>query len=953
MNVLRAQPRARSARATARTRRPSDAERRDERRRPARPRRAPRRVQAEEQRAGAREAARSSSAARPGVGKTYAMLEVARRLARRGRRRRRRLRRDARPRRDRRAARRARGAAAPAGRATADARSRSSISTPRSRAAPQVLLLDELAHTNAPGSRHAKRWQDVDGAARRRHRRAHDAQRPARREPERRGRADHRTSRVRETVPDAILERADEIELVDLPPEELLAAARGGQGLRPGAGASAPRGTSSSAGNLLALRELALRRTAERVDAEVQAYRAQHGHRGDLARAASASSSASGPSPALGAAGARGAAHGGRAARALGRGLRRAPAAAPLCRGRSRAARDATCGSPSRSAARSSAARATRPPRRSSSYARKHNVTRIVVGKPTHPRWRDLVRGSLLDEVVRGSGDIDVHVISGERRGRRPRRRRADGPRRRRRRRRRTRAVSSRSPSPRVARRRRCASGVDLADIAMLYLVAIAIDRGASGPRAVAPRVRALGRRPSTSSSCRPIYTFAVSDLRHLLTFAMMFGAGVVISDARPDRIRRQTAAARERERRTRRALRAHPRARGRAGRRARSRTAAARQIRELFGAAAVAARARPDGAQRALVAGCAPRSSLAEPRRTRRAVGRSSTRKPAGRGTDTLPGRARARVPLLAEGGRSACSRSLPTPETRFADPSQRHLLDTFVAPDRARARARAARRGSAHARALRAEAEEMRSSLLSAVSHDLRTPLAVDHREPRRALRDGRPSSTPRRSGRAARRRSATKPARLERLVGEPPRHDAARVGRTSELKKRVGAARGDRRLGAERGSRRRLDGRAVRTERPEPDALIAVDPVLFEQVLVNLLENAVKYTPAGHADRGARARRDAGIVEIEVADRGPGLPPGDEARIFEKFYRGAQPGERRRARPRDLPRHRARRTAARSARRIADGGGAVVPHHAAAVGEAPPRSRARSRSERRSSA
>ena len=207
--------------------------------------------------------------AAPGVGKTYTMLEARSGAARRRRRRRGRLRRDARPARDRGAARGPRAPAPAAALATAARASRSSTSTPRSRAGPTLVLVDELAHTNAPGSRHAKRWQDVDELL--------DA-----------GidvyttlNVQHLESlndvvaqitgvTVRETVPDAILDRADEIELVDLPAEELLERLAEGKVYVPEQAGRAAENFFRE-GNLIALRELALRRTAERVDAQMRA----------------------------------------------------------------------------------------------------------------------------------------------------------------------------------------------------------------------------------------------------------------------------------------------------------------------------------------------------------------------------------------------------------------------------------------------------------------------------------------------------------------------------------------------------------------------------------------------------------------------------------------------------------------------------------------------------------
>jgi two-component system sensor histidine kinase KdpD len=90
------------------------------------------------------------------------------------------------------------------------------------------------------------------------------------------------------------------------------------------------------------------------------------------------------------------------------------------------------------------------------------------------------------------------------------------------------------------------------------------------------------------------------------------------------------------------------------------------------------------------------------------------------------------------------------------------------------------------------------------------------------------------------------------------------------------------------------RRLAGRRVAVSIPDDQPLVSVDPVLVGQLFVNLLENAAKYTPAG-AEVEIRAAREGGTLVVDVADRGPGIPPGDEERVFERFHRGAHPGVR----------------------------------------------------------
>jgi two-component system sensor histidine kinase KdpD len=181
------------------------------------------------------------------------------------------------------------------------------------------------------------------------------------------------------------------------------------------------------------------------------------------------------------------------------------------------------------------------------------------------------------------------------------------------------------------------------------------------------------------------------------------------------------------------------------------------------------------------------------------------------------------------------------------------------------------------------RARTEEMRSSLLSAVSHDLRTPLAAITGAAT-TLRDRAASVEPA-QGRELLETICEEAERLERLVVnllDMTRLESGTIEVKREwvpLEEIVGSALS--RLEPQ------LAARTVRTELPADLPLLSVDPVLLGQVFVNLLENAVKHTPADSPiEIAARAR--AGDVEIEVADRGPGLPAGVEAQVFEKFFR-----------------------------------------------------------------
>src|SRR4051812_10448259 len=278
---------------------------------------------------------------------------------------------------------------------------------------PALLLVDELAHTNAPGSRHAKRWQDVEEllAAGLDVYTAFNVQ--------------HLESLndligkitgivVRETVPDSLLERADQVELVDLPPEELLKRLQEGKVYLP---EQAERAMQSffRPGNLIALRELALRKTAERVEAQMQRYRELHGV-AETWPVAERLLVAVGSGP--------NAARLVRAARRLAERLRAewvvvyVETPAEL-----RAAKEEREGvwQTLRLAERLGAETVVlsglsgeRPAAEILRYARRRNVSKIVVGKPVRPRWRDVFFGSVRDQLERESGDVDVYVIAGE-----------------------------------------------------------------------------------------------------------------------------------------------------------------------------------------------------------------------------------------------------------------------------------------------------------------------------------------------------------------------------------------------------------------------------------------------------------------------------------------------------------------------------------------------------------
>jgi len=736
---------------------------------------------------------------------------------------------------------------------------------------PRILLLDELAHTNAPGSRHAKRWQDalelLDAGI----------------EVYTTLNVQHVDSlndvvaqitrvQVRETVPDHILERADEIEIVDIAPEELLQRLREGKVYLPDQ-AERARDHFFKHGNLLALRELALRIMAERVDADVLAYRREQGVDASWPTAERLLVCV-GPSP--------DSARIVRAARRIAAGLR-APWIA--------AAVEATARPPLNDEDRESLEAHLRLAESLGAevvrltgvdvaetileHARRRNVTRILLGKPRHARWRDRLRGSLVDEIIRGSGEIDVNVLSGDTE---PDAARARA------------EPQKHAPLPGLdlvraavivglttAFARAVKSVVDVPDVEMLFLLGVMVVGLTSG-RTASTFAAALAVASYDFFFVPPYLTFAVRDARYVLTFAMMFGVSLVISTL-ARRLRLQQLAAVDRERTTG-ALFALTRDLAAALDAAGVGAVCARAVAEAFDAEAVVLQRR--GEELHPLASW-PSGTELEPSALAVARWVTDHGEPAGRGTDTLPGE---RVLCVQVRSGSEVLGALAVRRERALGGRQRNFLDALtrqvgLALDRVRLAE------EARAAALRARTEELRSGLLSTVSHDLRTPLAAITGAAT-ALRDGPPLSIDQRGEMLG--TIVEEAERLERLVGnllDMTRLDSGTVEPKREwvpLVEVVG--------GALTRLERRLAGRPVKVDIPEDLPLAWVDPVLLQQLFLNLFENALKYT-ADDAPLDVKATREGGTLLVEVADRGPGIPPGEEERIFERFHRGPQAG------------------------------------------------------------
>jgi two-component system sensor histidine kinase KdpD len=734
---------------------------------------------------------------------------------------------------------------------------------------PGLILVDELAHTNAPGSRHAKRWQDVEELL--------DA-----------GIDVYATLNVqhidslndvvaqvtgvivRETVPDRVLDEATEIRLIDLPPDELIERLAAGKVYVP---EQAQRAIDNffRKGNLIALRELALRRTAERVDAQMQVYKTAHGISRVWATADRVLVCVS-PSPSS----LRIVRAASRMATSLHAPFIAAYVETPVSlRNSDRDRRRVTehLQLAEKLGAESVVLRGERAAEETVRYARSRNVTKIVLGKPAHPRWRDLVTRSFLDEVVRASGDIDVYVISGDPEAeRRP----AEPPR-----------ASAVRPGPYVASVAvvLAATAVawslfehrQLADVVMIYLLGIILVamRLGYGPSLVAAVLSVL---LLDFFFVPPFFSFAVSDFQHVVTFGVMLVVATVVSGL-TRRIRLQADAAAHRERRT---ASLYSMARELAATRATGNLVrvAVSHVHEVFDARVSVSLVQPGGSLENVAEGDG--AFTPDDKEAAVAAWAFEHDKPAGRDTDTLPASRALYIPLREVHGPLGVLGVMPDDAARFADTEQRQLLAMF-ASQIASALERAQLAEQAQRAHLQIEEERLRSSLLSAVSHDLRTPLSVITGAAN-ALLDAEAvlTAAARRDLEETIQEEAQRLNHLVRNLLDMTRIASGAVKVTKEwqpIEGVVGAALG--RVDSV------LKGRPVDVHVPPSLPLASIDAVLVEQVLINLLENAAKYTPSGTPIE-ISAHQDKSDIVMEVADRGPGIPPGLSDKIFEKFYR-----------------------------------------------------------------
>jgi len=732
---------------------------------------------------------------------------------------------------------------------------------------PGLLLVDELAHTNAPGSRHSKRWQDVL-------------------ELLDRGIDVYTTLNiqhletlndivaritgviVRETVPDSVLERAD-VELVDLPPEELLDRLKEGKVYVPD---MAERAVQSffKMSNLSALRELSLRATAEGVAAVVESYRRRQAPEA-IWPTRERLLVAVGPGPSS--------AKLVRATRRMAAGLHAEWLAVFVDSQAQRLSETARSSAIDnlRLAGQLGAQTLTLTTRDvvegMLDLARQRNVTKLVVGKSARQRWKEILRGSIVDQLVQKSGDIDVYVIRGEGPAAEP-------------------APSALAKKPETppweyvvaAGAAAAVTLLDflvspylaLTDLIMLYLAG-AVLVASRGHRRPAALYSILAVLCFDFFFVPPRFTFSVSSGDYLVTFVVMAAVALFISGLTV-RIQAQAESARLGEMRT---AAMHSLSRELAGTRGVQAIldVAARHVAEVFDSDIIALMQGERGALEVRSASGAKRELDEKERSVAQWVfdlGQS-----AGLGTQTLPVVNALYAPLTGAEGPVGVLRVQPHSRERLLIPDQMLLLESFahqiglaLEVDRLQESARQSQ--------IDAETERLRSSLLSSVSHDLRTPLAAIIGSATSLLQDAGAPLT--HKARELVENVIEEGQWLARLVAnliETTRLETGAVALRKEpgsIEEIAGSALG--RLEA------MLARREITTSVPPDLPLVPMDGVLIEQVFMNLLENAARHTPEGTPIAvTARAEKDRLIVE--VADRGPGVPPEDLEKVFEKFY------------------------------------------------------------------
>lgn len=739
---------------------------------------------------------------------------------------------------------------------------------------PQLVLVDELAHSNAPGSRHPKRYLDVEELLSR----GIDVYTTLN--------IQHVESlndvvaqitriRVRETVPDSIIDRADDIEIVDITPEDLIKRLREGKVYLP---KTAERATENyfSAGNLTALRELALRRTAQRVDDQLLSHMQAN--------------AISGPWSA-----------GERVLVCIDE----QPHSAALIRyarrqvDRLRTPWTALYVETSRAATLSEddkdrIATTLRLAEHLGgevvtlngydvaqdiiTYALAHNFSHIVIGKPQKSRLREMFEGSVSHNLIRSAGNLSVHVISGSQQDKPPLRQVAVA------------KNQTFTLRPYLLSLGYIAAAVvvggllsrvlDVRNLALVFLMAVLVTAVTSGMR---PALFASAMSALTFNFffLVPLYTLDIGDAESVIALSIFISVALIASNLTA-RVHRQAADARNRARTTEGLYQFSKKLAG-AGTLEDVLWATVYQIAAMLKVRVVVL--LPDDASAntaiAVRAGYPPDDTLVD---ADIAAARWAWEhdRPAGRGADTLPGAKRLYLPLRTGGNTIGVVGLDDDRQGPLLTPEQRRLFDA-LSEQAALAIARIQLVDDLDRAQLAVEADRLRSALLTSISHDLKTPLAAIL---------GAAGTLKDYSGALP---DEDRTELLTTVVDEAERLNRFIANLLDMTRIEAGAMQPNKSLhylGDIVGSALKRAAKILINHRVETDIapdvpMLKLDPVLFEQVLFNLLDNAAKYAPEGSFVH-ISGRLEQDTVVVHISDEGVGIPVGDVKRIFDSFYR-----------------------------------------------------------------
>ena len=734
---------------------------------------------------------------------------------------------------------------------------------------PALILMDELAHSNAPGSRHPKRWQDIEELL------------EAGIDVFTTVNVQHLESlndvvsgvtgiQVRETVPDPFFDAANEVVLVDLPPDDLRQRLKEGKVYIAGQAERAIEHFFRK-GNLIALREMALRRTADRVDDQMRAWRGHPGeekvwHTRDAILLCIGHNTGSEKLVRTAA----------RLASRLGSVWHAVYVETPtLHRLPEKQRRDIL--SALRLAQELGAETATlSDPNEEKAvvrYAREHNLGKIVLGRTTTRRWWH--RNAFADRLAKRAPELDLMVVALD-----------DPP---------VRTLSAVADTRTFKDKWRvqiqgclvavalCAlttfiasewlAAFDAANLVMLYLLGVVVI------------ALFYGRWPSVFATVISVISFdlffiaprgtlAVSDVQYLLTFAVMLTVGLLVGNLTAG-VRYQARVARYREQRT-------------------------RHLYEMSKALAMG-RSQRDIAvtsERFIASTFHARSQLLLPDEHGKlvplthqqgitpwddAIARWSFDKglPAGAGTDTLPGVPYQIFPLRSADKTHGLVVVEPGNLRQLMIPEQQRLLETFTLLV-ANALERLTLTASEELARLASERESLRNALLAALSHDLRTPLTVLFGQAEILTLDLASAGSPHAKQASEIRQHVLNTTRLVNNLLDMARIQSGGFNLNKEwltLEEVVGSALKMLEPGL---------AHPINLSLPEPLTLIHVDGPLFERVLINLLENAIKYA-GPQAEIGIDAHVAGDHLQLDVWDNGPGIAEGQQQLIFDKFARG----------------------------------------------------------------